>query len=131
MPIHADVLKAEKAFFDALVGAQTGDLDDLLTDDFTLADLGGGLMSKGELTEAVRLRRLQFEAIEHVESVVRFHGPTAIVTGRTQLRGSFDGTPFVAHSRYTHVYVEREGKLYLATAQGTPIPSGVNGADTA
>ncbi|MFB3922008.1 MAG: nuclear transport factor 2 family protein [Terriglobia bacterium] len=118
-----EVLRVEGAFFGALVQAQAAELDNLLAEDFSLADLSGGILSKAALTDAVRSGKLRFESIEPVEAVVRFYGPTAVVTGRTQMRGRFDQTPFFAHSRYTHVYVEREGKLYLAAAQGTPIVS--------
>lgn len=87
MGSHAEVLRADAAFFGALVRAQAGELDTLLTDDFSLADLSGGLLSKVALTEAVRSRRLVFEAIEPGEAAVRFYRLTAIVTGRTAMRG--------------------------------------------
>jgi Domain of unknown function (DUF4440) len=120
----ADVLRAEKSFFDALVRPQAGGLDRLLADDFSLADLSGGLMSKAALIEAVFSGKLRFEAIEPVEAEVRFYGPAAIVTGRTEMRGSFEQTSFVVQSRYTHVFVEREGGVCLVAAQGTPISTG-------
>jgi catechol 2,3-dioxygenase-like lactoylglutathione lyase family enzyme len=123
MGTDAEVLRADAVFFGALVRAQVGELDTLLTDDFSLADLSGGLMSKVSLADSIRSGKLRFEAIEAVETSVRFHGPTAIVTGRTEMRGRFDQTAFVAQSRYTHVYVERDGKFYLAAAQGTSIAS--------
>ena len=99
------------------------DLEALLAEDFSLADLSGGVMSKAALIEAVGSRQLRFEAIEPVEATVRLYGPTAIVTGRTKMRGRFGDTSFAAHSRYTHVYVEQEGQPRLASAQGTPITS--------
>ena len=120
----ADVLSVENSFYKALVRAHAGELERLLADDFSLADLSGGLMSKAALIEAVCSGKLRFEAIEPVEAEVRFYGPTAIVTGRTEMRGSVEHTPFVAHSRYTHVYLEQEGRLFLVAAQGTPISIG-------
>jgi Domain of unknown function (DUF4440) len=127
MPTYEDVLSTERAFFDALIGAKADDLDGLLTDDFSLADLSGGLMSKMTLTEGLRSGGLQFDATEPAETAIRFYDSTAIVTGRTQMRGRLDGTPFSAPSRYTHVYVERQGKLFLAAAQGTLILQGGSG----
>jgi hypothetical protein len=119
-----DVLRVEKSFFDALVRAHAGELDRLLADDFSLADLSGGIMSKAALIEAVCSGKLRFEVIEPVEAAVRFYGPTAIVTGRTNMRSSFEQTQFVVQSRYTHVFVEREGRVCLVAAQGTPISIG-------
>jgi hypothetical protein len=48
---------------------------------------------------------LKFEAIDRHEEYRRFYQDTAIITGRTQIRGRFEDQPFSAHSRYTHVYV--------------------------
>ena len=121
MASQLDVLKAESTFFSALVKSRTDELERLLTDDFSLADLSGGLMSKAALIQAVGSGQLHFDAIEPMEAAVRYYGSTAIVTGRTQMHGRFGETAFRAHSRYTHVYVEQEGKLRLASAQGTPI----------
>ena len=121
MANESDVLRAENVFFTALVEARTDVLDRLLEDDFTLADLRGGLIPKAALMQAVGSGQLHFDVIKPVEAAVRFYGPTAIVTGRTEMHGSLAQTAFSAASRYTHVYVEREGKLYLAAAQGTPI----------
>jgi hypothetical protein len=121
MASQSDVLKAESAFFSALVKARIDELERLLTDDFSLADLSGGLMSKAALIQAVGSGQLHFEAIEPIEAVVRFYGTAAIVTGRTRMHGRFGETAFSALSRYTHVYAEQEGTLRLASAQGTPI----------
>ena len=121
MPTQSEVMKAESTFFAALVEVRTEELEMLLADDFLLADLSGGIMSKAALIQAVGSGQIRFDAIEPVESVVRFYGSTAIVTGRTQMRGRFGETSFAVHSRYTHVYVEQERKLRLASAQGTPI----------
>ncbi len=121
MPSQSEVMKAESAFFGALVEGRTDELELLLADDFLLADLSGGIMSKDALIHAVGSRQLRFDGIEPVEAVVRLYGSTAIATGRTHMRGRFGEASFTAHSRYTHVYVEQEGRLRLASAQGTPI----------
>lgn len=121
MRTQEEILQLDKTFFSALMRAETGVLDSILAEDFSLADLGGGLMSKASLTQAVGSGKLRFEAIKPVEAAVRFYGRTAIVTGRTEMHGNFEQTPFAVQSRYTHVYVEQEGKLYFAAAQGTPI----------
>jgi Domain of unknown function (DUF4440) len=126
MDRQAEILRMEGVFFNALVGVQVGRLDELLTDDFSLADLSGGLMSKSALIDAIRSGRLRFELIEPLEAAVRFYGPTAIVSGRTQMRGRFEETLFVAQSRYTHIYIERDRKFCLAAAQGTPIAADEN-----
>ena len=115
------VLAAERDFFAALIAGRVDTLEDLLTADFTLADLAGSLVEKPGLLAAIASKELQFEAIDQQEARIRFYGMAALVTGSTQMSGRFAGSPFTAASRYTHVYVEQDGRWRLAAAQGTPI----------
>ncbi|MGE5326804.1 MAG: nuclear transport factor 2 family protein [Deltaproteobacteria bacterium] len=124
MENQSDVLQAENTFFTGLVEARVNELDKLLADDFTLADLRGNLVPKAALLEVVGSRQLRFDAIKPLEAAVRFYGSTAVVTGRTEMSGRFNQEAFRAHSRYTHIYFEREGRLCLVAAQGTPIAAG-------
>jgi len=39
------------------------------------------------------------------------------------MRGRIGEMPFSANSRYTHVYLEQQGRWRLFSAQGTPIAS--------
>jgi ketosteroid isomerase-like protein len=122
MKRELNALAADRAFFEALISRDAHALDELLTDDFVLIDvLRGGEIPKPALLAAVGAGQVKFEAIEPSENRVRKFASTAIVTGRTQMRGRAGETPFAARSRYTHVYVEQDGRLRLAAAQGTPI----------
>ncbi len=114
---------ADQAFFAALTSADAERLDALLTDDFILVDvLAGGVVARDALLDAVRSGALAFEAIEPAgPPTVRTYGATTIVVGETRMRGRAGSDRFAAHSRYTHVFVERDGRPALATAQGTPI----------
>lgn len=119
-----DPLAAEKQFFSALLGAKQEALDQVLADDFILIDvMSGSEISKPALLGAIASGTVQFESIEVIESKVRSFPHTAVVTGSTQMRVRFGEAPFSAHSRYTHVYVEQQGRWRLVAAQGTPITS--------
>ena len=112
----------ERRFFDALLAADGKELDQVLEDDFLLIDvLTGSQVEKSILVDVVSSGRLRFDRIELEESRVRLYGKTAIVTGRTEISGRFGEAPFATHSRYSHVFVERDGRWRLVSAQGTPI----------
>jgi len=83
--------------------------------------LRGAEIDKTTLPEVIRSGQLKFETIEPSEVRLRLYRAAAIVTGRTHMYGRFGDVPFTAHSRYTHVYIQREAKWRLASAQGTPI----------
>jgi len=115
-------LAADKRFFDALVVGDAQALDHILTDDFILIDvMSGSEITKPAFLTAIGSRQVKFEAIEPAENRVRLYQTTAIITGRTPMKGRLGDTPFAASSRYTHVFVSQQAEWRLATAQGTPI----------
>jgi len=123
-PWEQDVLATDSAFFTALVDGDGQALDRVLADQFVLVGVNDGAVVPREvLVPLVEQGQLRFDAIEADGSAVllRRYGATAIVVGRTTMRGSFDGAPFGATSRYTHVFVADQGRWRLASAQGTPI----------
>ena len=114
---------ADEDFFRLLAAGDTAGLDNLLTDDFVLIDVfRGAEISRSALLALIESQQLTFAPVTPMDVTVRLHGTTAIITGRTDMRGSFEDTPFAAASRYTHIYVHRDGGWHLAAAQGTMIP---------
>jgi hypothetical protein len=65
--------------------------------------------------------KVKFEAIEPADNRMRLYQTTAIITGRTQIKGQLGDAYFAASSRYTHVFVWLQNEWRLASAQGTPI----------
>jgi hypothetical protein len=118
-----DPLAADRAFFAALISANLDSLDSLLVEDFLLIDvLNGAEVTKPMLLAAVGSSQVKFDAIEAVESRLRmFAANTAVVTGRTEMRGRVGEAAFTASSRYTHVFVAQDGYWVLVSAQGTQI----------
>jgi hypothetical protein len=122
MNAEEDPMSAERAFFTALVEAKLDDLDRILADDFLLIDvMGGSEIAKDALIAVLGSGQLKFESIEPADPRVRLYQTTAVITGRTRMSGRFGESPFTVRSRYTHVYVEQQGRWRLVAAQGTRI----------
>ena len=120
MEKNSEPLEKDRQFFSALLEASVEALDRLLADDFLLIDvMGGSEIAKGALLEVIASGQLKFDAIEPADCRVRLYQTTAVITGRTRMRGRFGVTPFTASSRYTHVYVVQQGQWRLVAAQGT------------
>lgn len=117
-------LTIDKRFFAGLIAGDAQGLDPILTEDFILIDvMSGTVIPKPAFLAFIGAGEIKFESIEPAEKRVRLYQTTAIVTGRTQMKGKLGDAPFAASSRYTHVLVEQRGEWLLATAQGTPISS--------
>ena len=113
---------ADTEFFNSLLHSDVESLDRLLADDFLLIDvLRGDEVAKNALLAAIRSGQLKFDVIEPAEPHIRRYERTAIVTGVTRMNGHFGELPFTVRSRYTHVFVEREGRWFFVSAQGTSI----------
>jgi ketosteroid isomerase-like protein len=115
-------LAAERRFFDALVQGDVSALDEVLADDFLLIDvMSGSEVPKAAMLDVVGSGQLKFHSIEPAEARVRRYGETAVITGRTEMTMSFGDQAIAARSRYTHVFVEQDGRWRMASAQGTQI----------
>jgi ketosteroid isomerase-like protein len=113
---------ADRRFFAALTSADVETLRDVLSDDFVLIDaITGSEVSKFALVELVGRGALRFESVELVESTVRIFNEVAITRGRTKLSGAYEATSWSVKSRYTHVFVARDGVWRMVAAQGTRI----------
>ncbi|MEO8201948.1 MAG: nuclear transport factor 2 family protein, partial [Gemmatimonadota bacterium] len=90
MTVEAEVLKAEREFFDALLAGSGPGLDRILADDFQLIDvMTGSEIPRAVLIDLVGSGQLKFLDVNLVESRVRSYDKTAIVTGRTRMTGSY------------------------------------------
>jgi len=112
----------EQAFFAALVEADHETLDQLLGEDFLFIDvMTGSEVPKLALLETIKARQLRFDEITSKDCLVRRYRETAVITGRTEMKGTFGEEPFQASSRYTHVFVEQSEGWRMVSAQGTQI----------
>ena len=77
---------------------------------------------KAEFLEAITADKLVISPYTVEEFRVRFYGDTALVTGRTDMHGSWDGKPFRSHYRFTDTYVrEADGRWRVVNVQTTEI----------
>jgi len=54
---------------------------------------------------------------------VRIYGDVALLSGRTNMTGRYEGKPFTSHYRYIDIYVRRNGAWTIVSVQITKIPS--------
>ncbi len=104
-------LTIDKQFFAALIAGDAQALDHILVDDFILVDvMSGSEITKPAFLAFIGSGQIKFESTEPAENRVRLYQTTAIVTGRTQMKGRLGDAPFAASSRYTHVFVDQQGE---------------------
>ena len=59
------------------------------------------------------------QSMEREDMRITVYGDAAVVIGRDNLKGSYNGVSGVGSVRFTHVYVRRDGRWQLVASQGT------------
>jgi ketosteroid isomerase-like protein len=82
----------------------------------------GRTADKAGFLDGITSDKLVIEPYTVEEFRVRFYGDTALITGRTDMHGSWDGKPFRSHYRFTDTYArEADGAWRVVNVQTTEI----------
>ena len=109
------VLQAER---DGCVAYLRGDADNiakLLTDDYALTNSKGEITTAADDIEDARSGRVHYDVFENYDMKVRVYGgDTAIVTGKTKIKGNAQGKPIDIIVQFTDTFVKQSGRWRLA-----------------
>jgi ketosteroid isomerase-like protein len=93
-----------------------------MAESFMQTGSDGRVADKAAFLEAITADKLVIAPYTVEEFRVRFYGDTALITGRTDMHGSWDGKPFESHYRFTDTYVrEADGAWRVVNVQTTEI----------
>jgi ketosteroid isomerase-like protein len=111
----AAVLQAEH---DGCVAYLRGDAETIaifLTDDYTLTDSKGKISTAADDVEDARSSRVHYDVFENYDMKARIYGGhTAIVTGKTKLKGNVQGKPIDIVVQFTDTFVKQSDRWRLA-----------------
>ncbi len=111
----AAVLQAEH---DGCVAYLRGDAEKIanfLTDDYTLTNSKGEISTAADDIEDARSGRVHYEVFENYDMKVRVYGGhTAIVTGKTKVKGNAQGKPIDIIVQFTDTFVKQSDRWRLA-----------------
>ena len=93
----------------------------LLTEDFVRTTRNGTVQSKREFMEEVRTPEKRVLDVIPEEVQVRVYGESAIVSGHASVLSREHGRVSTVFSRYTEVFVKRQGHWLLAAQQETAV----------
>ena len=82
----------------------------------------GRTADRAGFLDGITSDKLVIEPYTVEEFRVRIYGDTALITGRTDMHGSWDGKPFRSHYRFTDTYArEADGAWRVVNVQTTEI----------
>jgi ketosteroid isomerase-like protein len=111
----AAVLQAERDGCVAYLRGDAGKIANFLTDDYTLTNSKGDITTAADDIEDARTGRVRYDVFENYDMKARVYGGhTAIVTGKTKVKGNAQGKPIDIIVQFTDTFVKQSGRWRLA-----------------
>lgn len=97
-------------------------IEKVLGDDWSVVDLTGRILTKAEVLEEAFASKARKIVSMHIDDLtVRSFGEWAIVTGRTEAAGEYQGVVAKVTLRFTDVFASRDGNWQVVASQATLI----------
>ena len=119
--VEAEILNLERLRGEAQLRGDWQSIQNVNAPDFTEITGNGGIRTAAENSEAMRSGVLKFATVDYSDQHVHAYGDVAFVTGIGRRTGSYQGTSFQQHFRYTRIYVRASGSWRAVFAQNTRI----------
>jgi ketosteroid isomerase-like protein len=114
-PAQQEVLQFERDACKAFLDADAASLERVLTPDFTLTLSNGEVNTRADEINELRSGKVHYEVFENYDMLARLYGTdTAIVLGKTRVKGTADGKPFDRVVKFTDMLIKRDGRWQLA-----------------
>ena len=111
----AAVLQAERDGCVAYLRSDADNIAKFLTDDYTLTNSKGEITTAADDIEDARSGRVHYDVFENYDMKVQVYGGhTAIVTGKTKIKGNAQGKPIDIIVQFTDTFVKQSGRWRLA-----------------
>ncbi len=119
----SELLGLEARRCDAMVAADVGALDQLLSNDLTWTHSSARQDTKASFLAGLQAGGTRYLEIKRSDEQVRLHGDAAVVTGIAHMRASINGEERQLRNRYTNVWTRSDEGWRMVAWQSTAVPS--------
>jgi ketosteroid isomerase-like protein len=99
--------------------ADTERLSKNMTLDFTLTSSDGTVTTLDDEIRDLKSGKARYRVFENVDMKPRIYGNTAVVTGRTIIKGEYDKTPIDMEFQFTDTLVWQKGKWWMVSSHAS------------
>jgi ketosteroid isomerase-like protein len=92
-----------------------------LADEYRLTEPDGAVTDRKANVEAVRSGALKLESMKDSDVKAAVYGDTGVLTGHTEMKGTYQGQDISGPYRWTRVYVRRDGRWQCVAEQLTRV----------
>jgi CubicO group peptidase (beta-lactamase class C family) len=119
--VERQILRLEEQRRRALLQSNIGALDTLVADDYVETGTTGAVRSKSQNIADLKSGGVKLDYLNFSNLTVRVNADTAVVTGLITRKGNARGKSFSGQTRYTRVYVKRNGRWQAVAAHSTAL----------
>src|SRR2546423_6944654 len=106
-----DVLQFERDACKAFLDADVAALEQVLAADFTLTLSNGEVSTRADEINELHSGKVHYEVFENYDMLARVYGnDTAVVLGKTRVKGTSDGKPVDRVVQFTDTLIKRDGR---------------------
>ena len=121
-PAQQEVLQFERDACRPFVDADVAGLERVLTADFTLTLSNGEVNTRADEINELRSGKVHYDVFENYDMLARLYGnDTAVVLGKTHVKGKSDGKPFDRVVQFTDTVIKRDGRWQVAASHVSPV----------
>ncbi len=121
--VEDQIKKLEMDRVEAVKKADVATLDKLTADDYTLINAFGQEMDKSQTMNAIKSGDIKITSNELSDLKVRVYGNTAVVTGKSDVKGTMGGKDISGQLVFSRVYVKKNGRWQAVLFQQTRVAS--------
>jgi ketosteroid isomerase-like protein len=120
--VEQAVMQMEEQLRAAVEKSDTKAYARIVGDDYVFTNQDAIVRNKAQMISAYASGNLKYESLKLDEIKVHPYGDVAVVTGRSTAKAQDNGKDISGTTRYTRVYVKRQGRWQLVATQITRIP---------
>jgi ketosteroid isomerase-like protein len=105
----------------AIVRKDRAAIEANMADDFRQIGSAGNVETKASFVDGLMSDKLEIDPYTVEDFDVRLYGDVALLSGRTNMTGRYEGEPFTSHYRYIDIYVRKDAAWKIVSVQITKI----------
>jgi ketosteroid isomerase-like protein len=119
--VELAVMRLEQERVDAVIKGDLATLERIFADDLLYIHSNARLETKQQFLESVKSGNIKYEALKHSDLKVQLFGDTAVLRGKSDIKGVANGQPYALPIRFITVYVKLNGRWQMTAWQSTRI----------
>jgi ketosteroid isomerase-like protein len=117
--LEQELMHLEQQRIDAVTRGDLPALERIFADDLLYTHSNARQETKQQFLESVKSGNIKYEAMKHSDLKVQLFGDTAVLRGKSDIKGIANGQSFAFPIRFITVYVKRNGRWQMTVWQST------------